>query len=100
MDQLMRQEAAARLEDLPGWALADNRDALVRRFVFADFVQAFAFMSRVAEVAEAMNHHPEWTNVYRKVDVALTTHDVGGLSVLDFRLATRMNEIEVQTKAD
>ena len=99
MDQMMRPEAAARLGEIPGWSLAEDRDALVRSFVFADFVQAVAFMSRVAEIAEALNHHPEWSNVYRKVDVILTTHDVGGLSELDFRLAARMNEIESQTRA-
>lgn len=70
------------------WTLESAK--LSKTFVFADFVVAFAFMTRIALVAERMNHHPEWFNVYRTVRVALTTHDADGISVLDFELATAM----------
>ena len=71
--------------DLPGWELADGK--LRREFVFQDFVTAFGFMSQVALVAEKMDHHPEWSNVYNRVVVELQTHDAGGLTDLDFELA-------------
>lgn len=71
-----------------GWAVVDEK--LARTFLFKDFVGAFGFMTEVALVAERMNHHPEWSNVYRTVDVALTTHDAGGISALDFELAAAM----------
>ena len=74
-----------------GWALVDGRDAVTKRYVFADFTAAFSWMTRVALVAEKMNHHPEWFNVYRSVEVTLSTHDVGGLSDLDVRLAEKMD---------
>lgn len=72
-----------------GWALASGK--LQRTFQFADFVTAFAFMTRCALIAERMNHHPEWYNVYRTVRVELTTHDADGLTSLDFELARAMN---------
>lgn len=74
-----------------GWALVDGREAVTKRYVFADFTAAFAWMTRVALVAEKMNHHPEWFNVYKTVDVTLATHDVGGLSDLDVKLAEKMD---------
>lgn len=74
---------------LPLWELRDDR--IVRRFKFASFVEAFGFMASVALVAERMNHHPEWRNVYGTVDVELTTHDAGGLSALDVTLAKAMD---------
>ncbi|MFN3844350.1 MAG: 4a-hydroxytetrahydrobiopterin dehydratase [Paracoccaceae bacterium] len=76
-----------------GWAMAGNRDALTKTFLFRDFKQAFAFMTKVADEAEALNHHPEWSNVYRTVHVTLTTHDAKGLTHLDVELATRMDRI-------
>jgi 4a-hydroxytetrahydrobiopterin dehydratase len=76
-----------------GWAEAEGRDAIHRTYVFADFVAAFGFMTRAALVAEKMNHHPEWSNVYKTVAVTLTTHDAGGLSELDIRLAGRMDAL-------
>jgi 4a-hydroxytetrahydrobiopterin dehydratase len=79
------------LGDVPGWTLDD--DALERTFTFPDFVTAFGFMASAAIVAEKMNHHPEWSNVYSKVVVRLSTHDVGGLSELDFELAARMSAL-------
>lgn len=75
-----------------GWAMAEGQDALEKTFLFKDFKQAFAFMTRVAEDAEALNHHPEWSNVYRTVKVRLTTHDAGGLTTLDVDLARRMDK--------
>ena len=77
--------------DQPGWMLSSGK--LARKFQFADFVAAFGFMSQVALVAERMNHHPEWSNVYSNVMVELTTHDAGGLTKLDFDLANAMNSI-------
>ncbi len=76
-----------------GWALVDGRDAIAKEFVFANFIDAFGWMSRVALVAEKMGHHPEWFNVYKTVKVTLSTHDLGGLSDLDIRLAQRMDAL-------
>jgi 4a-hydroxytetrahydrobiopterin dehydratase len=83
-----RNEALA---TLTGWKLVDGREAIAKRFVFRDFSEAFAWMTRVAMLAEAMNHHPEWSNVYKTVDVTLATHDVGGLTELDVKLARAMD---------
>lgn len=74
-----------------GWAEVEGRDAIEKEFVFRNFVEAFGWMTRVALVAEKMNHHPEWSNVYKTVQVTLTTHDAGGLSDLDVKLATIMD---------
>jgi 4a-hydroxytetrahydrobiopterin dehydratase len=79
------------LRGLPGWHVHNAK--LQREFTFADFVEAFGFMSRVALVAEAMDHHPEWFNVYNRVDIHLTTHDAGGISQRDFTLAQRINRL-------
>ncbi|MEZ4701238.1 MAG: 4a-hydroxytetrahydrobiopterin dehydratase [Rhodothermales bacterium] len=87
--KLSSDEIAAHLETLDGWRLVDGK--LHREYRFADFVAAFGFMTSAALVAEQMNHHPEWFNVYNKVIVDLTTHDVGGLSELDVKLAARMD---------
>lgn len=76
-----------------GWAKVDGRDAVQKTYVFANFIEAFGFMSRAALWAEKLNHHPEWSNVYRTVDVVLTTHDIDGLSALDVKLAQRMDEL-------
>lgn len=76
-----------------GWALVEGRDAITKRFVFADFNAAFGWMARVALIAEQMNHHPEWFNVYKTVEVVLTTHDVQGLSQLDVMLASKMDHL-------
>jgi len=78
-------------QQLPGWSLVDGK--LHRELVFADFNEAFGFMSRVALIAEAMGHHPEWRNVWNRVVVDLTTHDTGGLSSLDRQLAQRSNAL-------
>jgi 4a-hydroxytetrahydrobiopterin dehydratase len=92
-DRLSDQERAALADELPGWSLVEGRDAITRRFIFGDFNEAFGFMTRVALVAEQLNHHPEWTNVYRSVDVTLSTHDAGGLTALDIKLAKAMDMI-------
>ncbi|CUX83172.1 MAG: 4-alpha-hydroxytetrahydrobiopterin dehydratase PhhB [Roseibaca calidilacus] len=76
-----------------GWALVDGRDALEKTYTFANFIDAFSWMTRAAIVAEKMNHHPEWFNVYKTVRVTLTTHDVGGLSDLDVTLAQKMDKL-------
>ena len=83
-----RSEALAGLE---GWQAVEGRDAIEKRFTFKTFNQAWGFMSRVALKAEQMNHHPEWFNVYNRVEVTLATHDVDGLSELDIRLAKFMD---------
>ncbi len=75
----------AALADVPGWTR--NGDGIERRYAFKDFTAAFGFMARVALLAEKADHHPEWSNVYNKVDIRLTTHDAGGLSARDFALA-------------
>ena len=85
--------AAAALKGLPGWsALAGERDAIARTFRFRDFNTAFAFMTRVAMKAEQLDHHPEWSNVYNRVEVVLATHDADGVTELDVTLATFMDE--------
>jgi 4a-hydroxytetrahydrobiopterin dehydratase len=89
--KLTDAEVAARLEALPGWALQAGK--LHKAFAFGDFVEAWGFMSAVALVAETMGHHPEWSNVWNRVTVDLTTHDAGGISALDFDLAARMNAL-------
>lgn len=74
-----------------GWSLVEGRDAIAKTFVFEDFVQAFGWMAQVAIWSEKWDHHPEWSNVYKTVEVVLTTHDVGGLSALDAKLARKMD---------
>lgn len=74
-----------------GWSLVDGRDAITKTYRFADFVTAFGWMTRAALLAEKMDHHPEWSNVYRTVEVTLTTHDAGGLSSLDVTLAEALD---------
>lgn len=76
-----------------GWQMADGRDALVKTYTFANFINAFGWMTRAAITAEKLNHHPEWFNVYKTVTVTLTTHDAGGLSDLDIQLAQAMDKL-------
>jgi len=83
-----RKAALARLR---GWSEVAGRDAISKKFVFADFNAAFGFMARVALAAEKLDHHPEWSNVYKTVEVTLSTHDAGGLTELDVRLAEAMD---------
>jgi len=93
---VQRLDEAARngiLARLPQWRLVDGRDAINRTFAFKDFNAAFGFMARAALVAERMNHHPEWCNVWNRVDVTLSTHDAGGLTENDLKLAEAMDRI-------
>lgn len=76
-----------------GWRMVDGRDAITRSYRFADFNAAWGFMSRTALWAEKWDHHPEWTNVWNRVEVTLTTHDAGGLSMLDVQLAQKMDAL-------
>lgn len=84
------------LAALPGWGMVVGRNAIGRSFQFKDFNEAFGFMARAALVAEKLDHHPEWFNVYSKVDVTLSTHDAGGVTALDMRLAAALNAIAGQ----
>ena len=92
-------EARAQLATLPLWRHDAARDAIAREFVFADFVQAFGFMTQVALAAERLGHHPEWFNVYDRVDIVLTTHDAGGLTALDIELARCADAAHARLKA-
>jgi 4a-hydroxytetrahydrobiopterin dehydratase len=87
VEKLSAEARRRALESLPAWKLVDGRDAIQRRFKFADFNAAWGLMSRVALQAERMDHHPEWSNVYSTVDITLSTHDCGGLSEKDVALA-------------
>ena len=90
LDETQRKTLAARL---PGWKMADGRDALQKTFKFADFSAAFGFMARAALAAEKMDHHPEWSNVWNRVEVTLSTHSAGGLTELDVKLAEAMDKL-------
>ncbi len=89
--KLTDEERDAALADLPGWALDPDGLCISRSFKFADFIAAFGFMSRVALLAERADHHPEWSNVYNRVEIRLTTHDCGGLSGRDMKLAAKID---------
>ena len=93
VEQLDDDARAAAIESLSEWDYDDARDALTRRFLFADFSEAFAFMTRVAMLAEAQDHHPEWANVWNRVDITLTTHDAAGLSARDVRMAEAIDAL-------
>jgi 4a-hydroxytetrahydrobiopterin dehydratase len=87
--------AAAALADLPGWTAVEGRDAIRRAWRFKDFGEAFGFMARVALAAERLDHHPEWSNVYNRVEAVLTTHDSGGVTARDVALARAMDAAAV-----
>ncbi len=89
--EIDRHEAQRQLAELAGWTLRDDAKAIQATFRFRNFSEAFGFMTRSALSAEKLNHHPEWFNVYNRVDIVLTTHDTGGLTTLDFKLAKAMN---------
>jgi 4a-hydroxytetrahydrobiopterin dehydratase len=92
-------ELEARLSVLSGWTKEAGRSAIRKRFTFGNFSEAFGFMARVALAAEKLDHHPEWSNVYRHVDVVLTTHDAGGVTELDLMLANTMDSIASATSS-
>ena len=91
--RLTDAERIAAMARLPAWTEVAGRDAIARTFTFSDFSAAFGFMARAALAAEKLDHHPEWSNVYNKVTVRLTTHDSGGITELDISLATRINAL-------
>lgn len=91
IEKLSDAEVREKLAEFPHWEVAG--EALRREFRFSDFVEAFGFMTRVAILAEASNHHPEWSNVYSRVTIELTTHDAGGISERDFTLAGRIDRL-------
>lgn len=93
IEALSETERAEVLDALPDWDFVDARDAITRTLVFADFAEAFGFMARVALIAEKADHHPEWSNIYNRVEILLTTHDAGGLSHRDVDLATAIDAI-------
>lgn len=91
--QMTDGERIEALSHLPGWDLHIDKTAITRKFAFRDFGEAFAFMTRVALLAEKMDHHPEWSNVYNRVEITLTTHDAGGLSARDVAMAKAIDRI-------
>lgn len=91
--QLTGADRDTALAALPGWTLRDDGSAIYRSFRFTDFSAAFAFMARVALLAEKHDHHPEWSNVYNRVEITLTTHDAGGLSERDTRMAGEIDRL-------
>ena len=93
IEGLSEAERAEALDGLPDWDYVEARDAISRTLVFADFAEAFGFMARVALMAERADHHPEWSNVYNRVEILLTTHDAGGLSHRDIDLATAIDAV-------
>jgi 4a-hydroxytetrahydrobiopterin dehydratase len=94
MTQKLTSEARkAALGKLTNWSDVSGRDAITRKFTFKNFREAFAFMTKAAEIAEEMNHHPEWLNVYKTVEVTLSTHDAGGVTELDLKLADAMDKL-------
>jgi len=95
-EKLSGEARNAALAKLSGWTEVSGRDAIARKFTFKDFSQAFGFMTRAALVAEKMDHHPEWFNVYKTVEVTLSTHDAGGVTDLDVKLAETMNKLAGQ----
>lgn len=94
---LSAAKRAAFLPQLPCWTFDAQRDAIRRSFVFADFNAAWGFMNRIALAAERMNHHPEWSNIWNRVEILLTTHDVGGVSTLDVELARQIDQIATES---
>ncbi len=98
-ERLTAEARKAALGDMSGWVELDGREAIGRTFTFRNFSEAFGFMARVALVAEKNDHHPEWRNVYKTVEVVLATHDVGGVTARDIELAKAMNAIARQLGA-
>ncbi|MGA9794579.1 MAG: 4a-hydroxytetrahydrobiopterin dehydratase [Rhizomicrobium sp.] len=90
MKKLDAKARKAAMKQLPGWSAVKGRDAIARKFAFKDFNETFGFMTRVALLAEKMDHHPEWFNVYNKLEVTLSTHDAGGVTENDIKMALAM----------
>ena len=96
MERLSVEAQKSALKELSGWSEADGREAIAKTFIFKDFNEAFGFMCRVALVAEKRDHHPEWKNVYKTVEVVLATHDAGGVTARDIDLAKAMDAVARQ----
>jgi 4a-hydroxytetrahydrobiopterin dehydratase len=92
MQKYTSSEVTTAMTSINDWILIEDR--IIKEFQFADFVEAFGFMSRVALLAERANHHPEWSNVYNRVNIELTSHDVGGLSARDFKMASEIDNLK------
>jgi len=92
-DKLSSSQQTDALAQLSDWSMVADRPAITKTFIFGNFVEAFGFMTRAALIAEKMNHHPEWSNVYKTVVVTLTTHSAGGLTELDIKLAKAMDAL-------
>lgn len=95
-ERLSAEARKAALKELKGWSEASGREAIARKFTFKDFNEAFGFMARVALIAEKNDHHPEWRNVYKTVEVVLSTHDAGGVTAKDIALAKAMDAVAAQ----
>lgn len=93
MTKLTGKARSEALAQLPGWSEAEGRDAIAKEFKFGSFSEAFGFMARVALAAEKMDHHPEWSNVYDRVDILLSSHDIGGVSERDIKLAAKIDKL-------
>lgn len=98
VEKLSADRRHAALDTLPDWRRIGDRDAISRSFKFGNFSEAFAFMTRVALAAERMDHHPEWSNVYNRVEITLSTHDAGGLSERDIALATIIDGVFAESR--
>lgn len=98
-EKLQGDARSSALADLPGWQEVEGRDAITKSYRFKSFNEAWGFMSRVAMAAEKMDHHPEWFNVYNLVEVTLSTHDAGGLTEQDVKLAQKMERFAARTTA-
>ena len=96
VERLSAEARKSALKNLFGWSELGDREAITRTFIFKDFNEAFGFMTRAALVAEKSDHHPEWRNVYKTVEVVLATHDAGGVTARDIKLAEAMNAIAGQ----
>jgi 4a-hydroxytetrahydrobiopterin dehydratase len=92
--KLSNAEVTQEIKTLPGWEWLENEQSLFKTFKFKDFAQAWAFMGKVAALAETMNHHPEWSNIYNRVDITLTTHDANGITALDVKMAKEIEKFK------
>jgi 4a-hydroxytetrahydrobiopterin dehydratase len=93
MDTLLTSLERKKLQaEMPSWEFVDGVDAIHKNFIFKDFKEAFAFMTQIAQIAETLNHHPEWFNVWNRVEIRLSTHDLGGLTKKDISLAQKIDE--------
>ena len=99
VEKLTTSERAGLAAALPEWKMVEGRDAITRSFRFKDFSEAWGFMARVALLAEAQDHHPEWFNVWNRVEVTLTTHDAGGVTALDVEMAGFMDTVAAELGA-